>query len=77
MKKLNSKQLDFLKKEFGIEEINYSDKEKVEEIRLKCFDIECDECFDRLEKGIDESSIGKRGNMAVAIIDALQDIINE
>ena len=77
MKTLNSKQLEFLKNEFGITEINYSDKKTVEEIRLKCFDIETDECYEKFMAGDDTiSSIGKRGDMAVSIIDDLYDIIH-
>ncbi|NLT08204.1 MAG: hypothetical protein GXY08_01705 [Ruminococcus sp.] len=77
MKTLNSKQLEFLKNEFGITKIDYSNKKEVEEIRLKCFDIETDECYDRHMAGEDtSSSIGERGDIAVSIIDALYDIIH-
>ena len=77
MKTLNSKQLEFLKNEFGITKIDYSNKKEVEEIRLKCFDIETDECYDHHMAGEDTSlSIGERGDMAVSIIDALYDIIH-
>lgn len=77
MKMLNSKQLEFLKKEFGITEIDYSDKKTVEEIRLKCFDIETDESYENFMAGNDaSSSIGKRGDMAVSIIDDLYSIIH-
>jgi hypothetical protein len=77
MKTLNSKQLEFLKNEFGITEIDYSDKKAVEEIRLKCFDIETDESYENFMAGDDtSSSIGKRGDMAVSIIDDLYSIIH-
>jgi len=77
MKKLNEKQLEFLKKEFKIKDVDYSDKEQLNEIRLKCFDIETDECYDYHMAGEDtSSSIGERGDMAVSIIDALYDIIH-
>lgn len=77
MKSLTSKQLEFLKNEFGITKIDYSDKKAVEEIRLKCFDIETDECYDHYTAGKDTSlSIGERGDMAVSIIDDLYDIIH-
>jgi hypothetical protein len=77
MKTLNSKQLEFLKNEFGITKIDYSNKKEVEEIRLKCFDIETDECYDHHMAGEDtSSSIGERGDIAVSIIDALYDIIH-
>lgn len=77
MKTLNSKQLEFLKNEFGITEIDYSDKKAIEEIRLNCFDIETDECYDHHMAGEDtSSSIGERGDMAVSIIDDLYNIIH-
>lgn len=77
MKKLNEKQLEFLKKEFKIEDVDYSNKEKLNDIRLKCFDIETDECYDHHTAGEDTSySIGDRGDMAVSIIDVLYDIIH-
>lgn len=77
MKSLNSKQLKFLKDEFGITKIDYSNKKEVEEIRLKCFDIETDECYNHHMAGDDtSSSIGERGDMAVSIIDDLFNIIH-
>ena len=77
MKSLNSKQLKFLKDEFGITKIDYSNKQEVEDIRLKCFDIETDECYDHYMADEDTSlSIGERGDMAVSIIDCLYDIIH-
>lgn len=77
MKSLNSKQLKFLKDEFGITKIDYSNKQEVEDIRLKCFDIETDECYDHHMAGDDtSSSIGERGDMAVSIIDDLFNIIH-
>lgn len=77
MKELSKKQLEFLKKEFEIESVNYSDKEKLNDIRLKCFDIETDESYDHYMAGEDtSSSIGERGDMAVSIIDDLYAIIH-
>lgn len=73
---LNSKQLQFLKDEFGISEIDYSNKEIIEDIRLKCFDIETDEACSQYEAGNDDVSIGERGDMAVSIIDDLYAIIH-
>ncbi len=75
MKKLSDKQLDFLYKEFGVSEIDYQNTDMLEDLRLKCFDIETDECYEHLKKGIDDVSIGERGDMAVSIIDDLEDII--
>lgn len=74
MKRLSSEQIEFLKKEFGIVSINYNDPKIIEDIRLKCFDIETKECCDRLNRGENNSSIGERGDMAVTIIDDLEDI---
>lgn len=76
MKKLSSKQLAFLKREFGITDVDYSDKKGLEEIRLKCFDIETNEAASRYEAGNDDVSIGIRGDMAVSIIDDLYDVIH-
>ena len=75
MKSLNKEQMAFLKKEFNIDSIDYSDKKSLQDIRLKCFDIETDETWERWEAGIDEPSIGERGDMAVSIIDDLMDIM--
>lgn len=72
--KLNEKQLSFLKDEFGITEIDYSNKEMLEDIRLKCFEIETDEAYAQYEAGNDDISIGERGDMAVSIIDDLYEI---
>jgi len=77
MKKLSTEQMDFLKKEFGIVSIDYSNIQSLKKIRLKCFDIETEECYDRLNNGVDTSSIGNRGDMAVSIIDDLEDIAKE
>lgn len=77
MTKLSKKQMAFLKKEFCIEELDYADKAYLNEIREKCFDIETEETYDRLNDGIDESSIGERGDMAVTIIDDLEEIIKD
>lgn len=76
IKRLSDEQMDFLNKEFGITDIDHSNIQSLKEIRLKCFDIETEECFERLSNGIDTSSIGVRGDMAVSIIDDLEDIIN-
>jgi hypothetical protein len=76
MKTLNKDQVDFLEKEFGIENIDYSNKEELNEIRMKCFDVEVDETCDRLDAGIDEESVGDRGDTATSIIDDLYDIIH-
>lgn len=76
MKQLNSKQLEFLKNELGIKKVDYNDRKQMMEIREKCFDIETDETIDRLEAGIDEVSIGERGDMAVSIIDDLEEILD-
>ena len=75
--KLTKEQLDFLRAELGIEDIDYNNRTKLEEIRLKCFDIEVEETVDRLNDGIDKASIGERGDMAVTIIDTLYDIMSE
>ena len=45
--------MDFLKDEFGINNIDYNDIKSLNEIRLKCFDMETEETYNRLEKGID------------------------
>ena len=71
MVKLNSEQISFLHDELGIDEVDYSNKDEMEEIRMKCFDIETDETMEHLE----DLNIGERGNMAVSIIDKLYDII--
>lgn len=72
MKKLSDSQVKFLKEEFEITDIDYEDKERLQNIRLKCFNIETEECMKFLENGTDEASIGERGDMAVSIIDALE-----
>lgn len=74
MIKLSSEQMDFLKDEFGINNIDYNNIRSLKEIRLKCFDIETEETYNRLKEGIDAASIGIRGDMAVSIIDDLEDI---
>lgn len=74
--KLTNEQIAFLNTEFGMNEIDYNNLALLEEIRLKCFDIEVEETHDRLERGIDEDSIGERGDMAVTIIDTLYDILS-
>lgn len=74
MIKLSAEQMDFLKDEFGINNIDYNNIRSLKEIRLKCFDIETEETYNRLEYGIDTASIGIRGDMAVSIIDDLEDI---
>lgn len=76
MKKLSAEQMNFLKKEFGITNVDYNSVQSLKKLRLKCFDIETEECYDRLSNGIDTSSIGTRGDMAVSIIDDLEDIAN-
>ena len=77
MKKLSDPQLEFIKKEFGITDIDYSDLELLKDLRMKCFDIETDECYDRYMAGEDTSpSIGERGDMAVSIVDDLYFIIH-
>ena len=72
MKKLSDSQVKFLKEEFEITDINYEDKERLQNIRLKCFNIETEECMKSLENGTDEASIGEREDMAVSIIYALE-----
>lgn len=76
MKELSQQQKEFLKEEFGIINIDYKNSRLLEEIRLKCFDIETEETEKQLENGADEMSIGERGDMAVTIIDDLFEIIN-
>ncbi len=53
MIKLSAEQMDFLKDEFGINNIDYNNIKSLNEIRLKCFDMETEETYNRLEKGID------------------------
>lgn len=73
---LTKEQMSFLKTEFNISKIDYSDSQILQNIRLKCFDIETEECMKRItEEGDATSDIGKRGNMAVSIIDDLYDIM--
>ena len=88
--KLSSKQEEFLLREFGIETVDYSTVASMEDIRLKCFDIEVEEemaCMppdDPTEPAgendefiIDDTvDISERGAMASSIIDALADIID-
>ena len=53
------------------------DLELLKDLRMKCFDIETDECYDRYMAGEDTSpSIGERGDMAVSIVDDLYFIIH-
>ena len=53
MIKLSAEQMDFMKDEFGINNIDYNNIKSLKEIRLKCFDMETEETYNRLEKGID------------------------
>lgn len=75
MKKLSHEQIIFLKSELGITNINYNDDNELKNIRLKCLDIETEEVMKQLNLGVDETSIGWRGDMAVSIIDDLYDIM--
>ena len=74
--KLSPKQEEFLLREFGIEAVDYSTVASMEDIRLKCFDIEVEETMARMEPEDHTDDIGERGNMAVSIIDDLADIID-
>lgn len=73
MKCLTNAQIDFLKKEFGISQIDYSDKQMLQTIRLKCFDIETDECSDSYHNH--NKNLSDRGVIAESIIDDLYNII--
>lgn len=65
---ISSKQLAFLKKEFGLEasDIEKFDVEQWQKIREKCFDIETEEAF--LANGGD-GPLSERGNIAVNLAD--------
>lgn len=76
MKELSKEQMNFLAIELGLLQINYSDMEFLEDIRMKCFDIETEETVKCLKNEKDEVSIGERGDMAVSIIDDLYEIMS-
>ena len=73
MKRLTNAQIDFLKKEFGISQIDYSNKQMLQTIRLKGFDIETDECSDSYHNR--NINLSDRGVIAESIIDDLYNII--
>lgn len=69
---ISQEQLDFLKKEFGLDlsDLQRMDINQWHEVRLKCFDIETEEAG----LAMDSETLSDRGEIATSIVD---DIFNK